>query len=61
MTIRIGYIGLGSLGRHLAGSLLKAGFPLTVHDIDEAPPRSWSRAARPGPTRPRRRRAPRTP
>jgi 3-hydroxyisobutyrate dehydrogenase len=34
MTLRIGYIGLGALGRHLAGSLLKAGFPLTVYDID---------------------------
>jgi 3-hydroxyisobutyrate dehydrogenase len=34
MTMRIGYIGLGSLGRHLAGSLLRAGFPVTVHDID---------------------------
>jgi len=36
MTTGIGYIGLGSLGRHLAGSLLRAGFPLTVFDIDEA-------------------------
>jgi len=34
MTPRIGYVGLGALGRHLAGSLLKAGFPLTVYDID---------------------------
>jgi 3-hydroxyisobutyrate dehydrogenase len=34
MKQRIGYIGLGALGRHLAGSLLKAGFPLTVYDID---------------------------
>ena len=34
MTMRIGYIGLGSLGRHLAGSLLAAGFPVTVHDVD---------------------------
>lgn len=33
MTMKIGYIGLGSLGRHLAGSLLRAGFPVTVHDI----------------------------
>ena len=36
MTIRIGYIGLGALGRHLAGSLLEAGFPLTVYDIDRS-------------------------
>jgi 3-hydroxyisobutyrate dehydrogenase len=34
MTLRIGYIGLGALGRHLAGSLLQAGFPLTVYDVD---------------------------
>lgn len=33
--MKIGYIGLGSLGRHLAGSLLKEGFPLTVHDLDK--------------------------
>ena len=35
MTLRIGYIGLGALGRHLAGSLVKAGFPVTVYDIDK--------------------------
>jgi 3-hydroxyisobutyrate dehydrogenase len=35
MTMKIGYIGLGSLGRHLAGSLLHAGFPVTVHDLDK--------------------------
>ena len=34
MTLKIGYIGLGALGRHLAGSLLRAGFPLTVYDVD---------------------------
>jgi 3-hydroxyisobutyrate dehydrogenase len=34
MTLKIGYIGLGSLGRHLAGSLLRAGFPLTVYDVN---------------------------
>ena len=32
--MKIGYIGLGALGRHLAGSLLRAGFPLTVYDVD---------------------------
>jgi 3-hydroxyisobutyrate dehydrogenase len=35
MTTRIGYIGLGNLGRHLAGSLLQAGFPVTVFDINK--------------------------
>ncbi len=29
-----GYIGLGNLGGHLAASLLRAGFPLVVHDVD---------------------------
>ena len=33
---RLGFIGLGNLGRHLAASLLRAGFPLTVNDRDEA-------------------------
>jgi 3-hydroxyisobutyrate dehydrogenase len=36
MTMKIGYIGLGSLGRHLAGSLLRAGFPVTVYDVDKS-------------------------
>ena len=34
--MRIGFIGLGNLGRCLAASLLRAGFPLTVSDRDEA-------------------------
>jgi len=33
--VRIGYIGCGSLGKHLAGSLLKAGYPLTVYDTNK--------------------------
>jgi 3-hydroxyisobutyrate dehydrogenase len=32
--MRYGFIGLGNLGGHLAASLLKAGFPLTVHDLN---------------------------
>jgi len=35
MRTKIGFIGLGNLGRNLAGSLARANFPLTVHDIDE--------------------------
>jgi 3-hydroxyisobutyrate dehydrogenase len=31
--VRLGFVGLGNLGRHLAASLLRAGFPLTVHDL----------------------------
>lgn len=33
---RLGFVGLGQLGRHLAASLLRAGFPLTVHDRSPA-------------------------
>ena len=36
MTMRYGFIGLGNLGRHLAGSLVRAGFPVTVHDLHRA-------------------------
>ncbi len=32
--MKIGYIGLGNLGAHLAGSLVRAGFEVTVHDLD---------------------------
>lgn len=35
MTKRFGFIGLGNLGFHLAHSLVKAGFPLTVHDLNK--------------------------
>ncbi len=34
--IRYGFIGLGHLGRHLASSLVRAGFDVTVHDRDPA-------------------------
>src|SRR3990172_6005858 len=34
--MRLGFVGLGNLGRHLAANLVRAGFPLTVHDRDEA-------------------------
>ena len=36
MTTRIGFIGLGQMGRWMALNLLKAGFDLTVFDIDAA-------------------------
>jgi 3-hydroxyisobutyrate dehydrogenase len=35
-TIRYGFIGLGNLGGHLAASLLRAGLPLTVTDLDRS-------------------------
>lgn len=34
--MRYGFIGLGHLGRFLAGSLVRAGFDLTVNDLDHA-------------------------
>jgi 3-hydroxyisobutyrate dehydrogenase len=32
--MKYGYIGLGNLGGHLAASLLRNGFDVTVHDVD---------------------------
>ena len=32
--MRYGFVGLGHLGRHLAMSLVRAGFQVTVHDLD---------------------------
>jgi 3-hydroxyisobutyrate dehydrogenase len=34
MVHQIGFIGLGNLGFHLAASLVKAGFAVTVHDLN---------------------------
>lgn len=34
--MRYGFIGLGNLGMHLAGSLLREGFDLTVNDLNRA-------------------------
>lgn len=33
--LKLGFIGVGHLGAHLAGSLLRAGFPLTVYDLKQ--------------------------
>ncbi len=35
MTTRYGFIGLGNLGAALAASLTRAGFELSIHDIDD--------------------------
>jgi 3-hydroxyisobutyrate dehydrogenase len=32
--MKIGFIGLGNLGEHLAANLLRAGFAVTVHDLN---------------------------
>ena len=34
---KVGFIGLGSMGKPMATNILKAGFPLTVFDVREAP------------------------
>jgi 2-hydroxy-3-oxopropionate reductase len=34
--MRVGYIGLGLMGRAIAGNILKGGFPLTVHNRSRA-------------------------
>ncbi len=34
---RVGFIGLGSMGKAMATNILKAGFPLTVYDIRKEP------------------------
>jgi 3-hydroxyisobutyrate dehydrogenase len=36
MGLHYGYIGLGNLGGHVAASLLRAGFKVTVHDLNPA-------------------------
>ena len=36
MTQRVGFIGLGHLGGHLAASLVRAGHRVTLHDLDSA-------------------------
>jgi 3-hydroxyisobutyrate dehydrogenase len=39
-TLKLGFVGLGNLGGQLALSLLRAGYPLTVHDRDETAARA---------------------
>ncbi|NJN44886.1 MAG: NAD(P)-dependent oxidoreductase [Anaerolineae bacterium] len=36
MNKRIGFIGVGNLGRHLAMSLVRAGFSIYIHDLNRA-------------------------
>ncbi|WP_438751016.1 NAD(P)-dependent oxidoreductase [Pararhizobium sp. O133] len=36
MDMRYGFIGLGHLGQHLAGSLVRAGFSVIIHDRDKS-------------------------
>jgi 3-hydroxyisobutyrate dehydrogenase len=34
--MRLGFVGVGTLGTHLAASLVRAGFDVTVHDLERA-------------------------
>ena len=34
--LRVGYIGLGIMGKSIARNILKAGFPLVVHNRSQA-------------------------
>ncbi|MFN0155540.1 MAG: NAD(P)-dependent oxidoreductase [Gaiella sp.] len=36
MRLNVGFVGLGNLGRHLAASIARAGYRLTVHDVDHS-------------------------
>lgn len=36
MTIRVGYIGLGLMGKSIARNIMKAGFPLVAHNRSQA-------------------------
>ena len=52
--MKIGFIGLGNVGAKLAGSLLRRGTDLTVHDLNRRAgrgslPRSGATARRPAP------------
>ncbi|SNR57675.1 NAD(P)-dependent oxidoreductase [Puniceibacterium sediminis] len=40
--MQVGFIGLGAVGAKLAGSLLRNGISLTVHDLDPAPVASFT-------------------
>ncbi|WP_182086774.1 NAD(P)-binding domain-containing protein [Aureimonas sp. ME7] len=35
-TVRVGFVGLGTMGREMARNLVEAGFPVAAYDIDPA-------------------------
>mgnify|MGYP002239720787 CR=1 FL=1 len=43
--MKIGFIGLGIMGRPMAKNLLKAGYDITVDSHSPAPQRNWKPAA----------------
>jgi 3-hydroxyisobutyrate dehydrogenase-like beta-hydroxyacid dehydrogenase len=36
VTVKIGFIGIGQMGKHMSRRLLEAGYPVVVHDINRA-------------------------
>ena len=44
---RIGFIGLGNMGKPIAENLARAGFPMTVLDLNPAPVADLASSARP--------------
>jgi 3-hydroxyisobutyrate dehydrogenase-like beta-hydroxyacid dehydrogenase len=62
--MKIGFIGLGNLGEHLAINLVRAGFTVTVHDLN---PKAAAGLIEAGaawadsPSRPRKRQTPSSP
>jgi 3-hydroxyisobutyrate dehydrogenase-like beta-hydroxyacid dehydrogenase len=39
--LKVGYIGLGLMGKSIARNIMKAGFPLVVHNRSQASVKSW--------------------
>ncbi len=46
MMLRIGYIGLGLMGKSMARNILKAGFSLVVHNRSRRAVKNWSQRER---------------
>ena len=44
MDVKIGFVGVGAMGKHMARNLLKAGFTVMVHDKQAEPVRELTKA-----------------
>ena len=49
--MRVGFIGLGLMGKPMAGHIVKAGYPLTVHNRSQAAVDEHGQARKPPPPR----------
>ncbi|URE24192.1 3-hydroxyisobutyrate dehydrogenase [Musa troglodytarum] len=52
-SIRVGFIGLGNMGFHMATNLINAGYTVTVHDIDAGTMKKFSERGVPAKETPR--------